>query len=277
MTEQALRFGPEKKLIGILNCPERFEKDFPTALILNAGIVHRVGPFRIHVDLARALANQGIASLRLDLSGLGDSEVRKDLPIGMNRAELDLIDAMDAVREGLGVDKFVLIGLCSGAYNAHQVAVTNQRVAGAVFLDGIAYETKKHARRKLRRRLRYRSLRNAVKRRIVPNALTHEQRGGVDSAEFFTIDKPAEKVAQEIQSMVDRQMQLLYAFTEGYKEVSSADQFREMFNLQPDGEQLQVDYYPNFEHTFSLTPHREIIVNRVATWYANRFGALIQA
>lgn len=58
MTEQALRFGPEKKLIGILNCPERFEKDFPTALILNAGIVHRVGPFRIHVDLARALANQ---------------------------------------------------------------------------------------------------------------------------------------------------------------------------------------------------------------------------
>src|SRR5262249_27402146 len=48
-------------------------KRSPMVLFLNAGAVHRVGPNRMYVDLARSWAEHGLTSLRLDLSGLGDS------------------------------------------------------------------------------------------------------------------------------------------------------------------------------------------------------------
>ncbi|MEL6104642.1 MAG: alpha/beta fold hydrolase [Planctomycetota bacterium] len=271
MKEQVFRFGAGEKLLGVLSRPNEADKELPIAVILNAGIVHRVGPFRLHVDIARVLANRGFASLRMDLSGLGDSAVRTDVPEGTDRAQLDVRDAMDALEVETGVDRFVPIGLCSGAYNAHQIAVSDARVVGGVFLDGIVYETEGHRRRKLQRRLGYRFLRNAVKKRMASDILPVEESGGIDAAEFFTNDKPAEEVAREIETMTARKKQLLFIYTEGYREISSADQFREMFALEPDGDRLQVDYYPNFEHTFRLTPNRGAIVDRVSQWFADRF------
>ena len=120
MNEQVFRFGTGDQLLGVLKRPSSIDNELPIAIILNAGIVHRVGPFRLHVDLARVLANRGFSSLRMDLSGLGDSAIRTDVPEGTDRAMLDVRDAMDALEAELGADRFVPIGLCSGAYNAHQ-------------------------------------------------------------------------------------------------------------------------------------------------------------
>ncbi|MEM6690702.1 MAG: alpha/beta fold hydrolase, partial [Planctomycetota bacterium] len=208
MTEHAYQFGPLGSLTGILNYPDGVDPEAPVAIILNAGIVHRVGPFRLHVDLARALASRGVASLRMDLSGLGDSETRRDLPEGVDRAKLDVDDAMSALEESHDIRQFVLIGLCSGAYNAHQVCVADPRVVGGVFMDGVVFETPEHKRRMLKRRLRYRFLRNAVKKRLDPNALHSDENS--DSAEFFTNDKPAWEIAGEVEAMLRREMQLLF-------------------------------------------------------------------
>ncbi|MEM6472657.1 MAG: hypothetical protein AAF802_24060, partial [Planctomycetota bacterium] len=171
MTERVIRFGPDDSLLGILNVPEHWSQQSPVAVILNAGIVHRAGPFRLHVDLARALSDVGHASLRMDLSGLGDSETRKVLPEGEDRARLDFRDAMRALEEVCGATTFVPLGLCSGAYNAHQVAIDSGRIVGGVFLDGIVYETEGHRRRVRKRRMGYRFLRNAVKRRVSSDLL----------------------------------------------------------------------------------------------------------
>ena len=271
MNEQVLRFGPDDQLIGILNRPREVVDDAPVAVILNAGIVHRVGPFRLHVDLARALAQKGFASVRLDLSGLGDSPVRTSVPEGKDRAELDVRDVMDSLQQSLLVERFVPLGLCSGAYNAHQIAIADNRVAGAVFFDGIVYETPEHRRRKRQEKLGSRFLRNAIKKRVAADIIPSQGGSGIDSAEFFTNDKPASEVADEIRSMLARQMQLLFLYTQGYQEISSADQFGEMFGIEPDDQQLQVDYYSNYEHTFRLTEHRSTVVERVSTWFANRF------
>ena len=46
-------------------------------VIFNAGAVHRVGPNRMTVTLARRLAAMGLPSLRFDLEGLGDSVLRE--------------------------------------------------------------------------------------------------------------------------------------------------------------------------------------------------------
>ncbi|MDZ7781370.1 MAG: hypothetical protein U5R14_15765 [Gemmatimonadota bacterium] len=56
-----MTFGPEGILVGVLTEPDP-DKAIPNApghLILNSGILHRVGASRIYVQIARALADQG--------------------------------------------------------------------------------------------------------------------------------------------------------------------------------------------------------------------------
>jgi pimeloyl-ACP methyl ester carboxylesterase len=103
-------------------------------IFINAGLIHHVGPHRLHVRLAHGLAAHGIASLRLDLSGIGDSPPRTDhLPIHdlVRREPADAITALS----GLGLRRFVLIGLCSGAYSAFHVACDDERVTAAVMIN----------------------------------------------------------------------------------------------------------------------------------------------
>ncbi|MEM9365123.1 MAG: alpha/beta fold hydrolase [Planctomycetota bacterium] len=271
MIEQGFRFGTDDTLMGVLSRPAHTNQEVPVALILNAGIVHRVGPFRLHVDLARALAERGYPSLRIDLSGIGDSEIRNELPEGSDRVELDVADAMASLNADLGTQTFVPIGLCSGAYKSHQVAFRNEHAVGGVFLDGIVYETWGHARRKLLGKMRYRRVRNAIKQRLVKEEPLWAAPSDFDTAEFFSTDQPAREVADEIKAMLQRQMQLLFLYTEGYEDISSARQFKEMFDIDPDGEQLQVDYNVNFEHTLRLTSHRRTVIERIAGWFESRF------
>ena len=74
--EEAVRFGPDERLFGILTepPPAAARPALPPILLLNAGCIHHVGPNRWYVSLARQLAQLGHRVLRFDLSGLGDSQ-----------------------------------------------------------------------------------------------------------------------------------------------------------------------------------------------------------
>ena len=114
MKERVYRFGPQRSLVGIYTepSPDEMIPDAPLAVILNAGIVHHIGPFRLHVDLARRLADAGFRTLRLDLSGLGDSGLRAGKMDASQRALLDVRDALDFLQQHHGVQRFVVMGLC---------------------------------------------------------------------------------------------------------------------------------------------------------------------
>lgn len=77
--EQALLLGPRKSLVGIIAVSPSPLPDAPMVVILNSGIIHRVGAHRVYVPLSRALAAAGFPVLRFDLSGIGDSENRVDM------------------------------------------------------------------------------------------------------------------------------------------------------------------------------------------------------
>lgn len=280
MRQQILRFGPKQSLTGVLSGPEQGSVNeltvgynLPVAVILNAGVVHRSGPFRLHVDLAQRLAQNGFSSLRLDLSGLGDSATRTDLNEGDDRAHLDVQDAFAALADSLDAKRFVLLGLCSGAYNAHNIALADSRVVGNVFLDGLVFSTAGHRRRVTVHRLTSpRFWRNATLRRLRASEIGTFDESAPSAAEFFELDKPAEVVASEITHMLGQGQQLLYLYTQGCEEFSSRHQFEEMFGIQPNEENLQVDYLPNFEHTFPLVYQRKFVVERITKWF-ERFGS----
>lgn len=278
MKEQVCQFGPGDNLLGILTTPDEDKKvdGAPIAIILNAGIVHRIGPFRLHVDLARKLANLGFTTLRLDLSGLGDSQARSGkIESNQSRALLDVTDALDYLSETNGASQFVLLGLCSGAFNAHQVSVRDSRVVGSVFLDGIVFRTVGfYVRWYLSRLFNFRYWRNFLKRRFQNRDRVDKSEGEtLAEQEFFGEDLDRNSVIKDLKSMLDRGVRMLFLYTDGYDDICGRSQFQEMYGLRPDDGQLQVEYYPKSEHTFRLIENRKAACQRVTSWFESHFSA----
>jgi pimeloyl-ACP methyl ester carboxylesterase len=144
MREQAVSFGPRGSLIGVITWPSAPEHSsgtparrgrVPAVLLLNAGILHRIGPNRTYVKIARSLAALGFAVLRFDFSGIGDSLPRDDnLPFEQAAVE-EVREAMDALHIFAGSTQFALMGLCSGAQVTLQAALLEPRVIGAVLIN----------------------------------------------------------------------------------------------------------------------------------------------
>jgi alpha-beta hydrolase superfamily lysophospholipase len=139
--ERVLEFelGPGV-LVGV-SC-EPVERPVATvcAVLLNAGAVRHTGPNRAWVELARRWAANGVPSLRIDLDGIGDSDgdgrvyediyaLHTDVLLQRTRSILDEL----AARGWPG--RFVLVGLCSGAYYAARAALEDDRVAAAFAIN----------------------------------------------------------------------------------------------------------------------------------------------
>jgi Serine aminopeptidase, S33 len=120
--EEALcHFGADGHLFGVFTRPTSEAAAKPAIVMLNAGSIHHVGPHRLYVGLARELALLGHPTLRLDHEGLGDSVLRaagrENHPYPPTAIE-DLRAAMEFLAREHGCERFVVLGLCSGAHTA---------------------------------------------------------------------------------------------------------------------------------------------------------------
>lgn len=135
--EQLVRFGPKEMFFGALTKP--LDRPAETALlVLNAGADHSVGWGRYGVDLAREMAREGFAVLRMDLAGIGETPLwpGQEQPVMYSlRANDDVACAIDWLVAEAGIEKVVLVGRCSGAYPAFLSAVSNKRVAGSFLIN----------------------------------------------------------------------------------------------------------------------------------------------
>lgn len=114
----------------------------PAVLMLNAGAVHAAGPNRLWVRLARRWAGRGVTSLRLDLSGIGDSPPRRGEPdnvVYSRSAMADVAAALDWLRSHEGATACHVMGLCSGAYHSFRAATTGLPVASALMINPLTY------------------------------------------------------------------------------------------------------------------------------------------
>lgn len=138
--EIPLRFGPAESLFGVLAEPpvESTAARRNTAILfLNVGHNYRIGPNRLYVHMARALAACGYRTLRFDLSGIGDSPGTSGPRQGNYYAkgsEADVSAAIDRL-EAEGCTRFWLMGVCSGSFVAFQAALADPRVSGQVLMN----------------------------------------------------------------------------------------------------------------------------------------------
>jgi dienelactone hydrolase len=124
-------FGP---CFGIYCEPNASQDDMPAVLIVNTSAGHHIGDGRLSVLLARRLASQGIASLRMDLGGLGDStSSAREITIDSIFSEQACRDAAMGAEwlAARGHRSVIAFGVCSGAYLSLHVCARHPAVVGA--------------------------------------------------------------------------------------------------------------------------------------------------
>jgi pimeloyl-ACP methyl ester carboxylesterase len=127
--EERMIFGRNNRLSGVL-CRPIAQQPAATVLFLNTGGNPHIGWGRMSVEHARALAAGGIASLRMDIAGLGDATPLEGSPrVALYRQESigDLREALDFL-EARGLTNFTAVGHCSGAWLALNGAVADRRI-----------------------------------------------------------------------------------------------------------------------------------------------------
>ncbi|MBL9028269.1 MAG: alpha/beta hydrolase [Myxococcales bacterium] len=280
IVERVHTFGDDRGLVGVVTSPASPRAGAPAVVLLNAGLVHRVGPFRMHVELARRLAGAGFLVLRMDQSSLGDSQAR---PAGLSyeeRAVLDARQAFDFLTERYGTPRFVVVGLCAGAMNAHRVALADDRVVGCCLLDGYAYRTKgfwirRAASAALDPRA-WRGLAARLARGVKQGSLLHVldrsegdwsapsgESPGEDATSIFAQDwPPLSEVRGELERIVARGVRMLYVYTGGWSDFTHPSQFDEMFPDLP-ARSVDVRYFPEADHTYVILAHREKMLREV--------------
>ncbi len=146
LRETAILFGKDQRLFGVITEPRGpVPEDRPAVLLLNVGADSHVGPHRMNVQHARDLASKGYLTLRLDVGGLGESLAapgRRENQLYDVASVDDVRCAMSALAETRGTRRFVVVGLCSGAFLAYHTAVSDPRVVGQVLLNMFAFEWK---------------------------------------------------------------------------------------------------------------------------------------
>ncbi|MCB9788865.1 MAG: hypothetical protein H6744_19490 [Deltaproteobacteria bacterium] len=290
--EKALAYGESTPLSGVLTLPAGpLHPERPLVVFLNAGLLHHVGPNRLHVTLARALAAAGHASCRFDLAGVGDSPSRGDgLPIP-DGVVADITATLDHLEASLGVRRFVLFGLCAGADNALATA-TDPRVVGCVLLDPSIHRTRgwyRHYYAARARRLEswksvltgrhpaWKRLTDRAARALSPAPVACDAPTADAPPEYFRSGPiTPEAIGARWRAALERHVRFFVVFTLDWSVFYSyRDQLHDCYpDLSFAGTTLH--HRPTTRHTFTTEADRDWLIRSVIQWLADLDAAPAQ-
>ncbi|MBB4844152.1 exosortase A-associated hydrolase 1 [Paucibacter oligotrophus] len=123
-----------ERMLALLSEPAQAPAGKTGVLVIVGGPQYRAGSHRQFTLLGRALASEGVPTLRLDYRGMGDAEgdLRNFETVGE-----DVGAAIDAFVQAAGLESVLLWGLCDGASAAllYCEAQQDPRVRGLVLLN----------------------------------------------------------------------------------------------------------------------------------------------
>lgn len=282
MREELVSFGDQHVLRGIFshNPPLNTEHSRPCIVFLNSGLVSQAGPARLYVELARALAQQGFNSLRFDLSGIGDSDKHRDNRPYQEQIAGDIKAALDLVEEKQGNTRFILLGICTGADNAHKTAVNDPRVTGIVLMDGYAYKTagfyRRHYLKKLSNPVHFlpwlkRTL-SAQAMKLNPASSELKTLQALEKEDYYWSVPPKNKTLKELKLLIARNVEQLHIFSGEWSWCyNHKKQFANMYRSIDFKNTAQSIFFAQSDHTYTLLDDRIKLIKTVTDWTEHNF------
>ena len=260
MMESIFRTEGQNRITGIWANPSPDEPVHDVGfLFLNAGLLHKAGPNRLHVALARHLAANGFPSVRFDVSGLGDSPARGDgLPYHDSRLQ-EATAVMDYMQTR-GVRRFVPIGLCSGADHAFRVAVDDDRVVGSIMLDGYRYPIWRHPHS-------FKAWLKLITGYALYQRMLEKRENAHKISQEFVMESPdRETVEADLFHLVAREVNLYFIYTSTVSNsLAEPAQFWTMFPNAP-REGIEVEYWAETDHMFTMLSQQRRLIDAVVNW-----------
>jgi pimeloyl-ACP methyl ester carboxylesterase len=233
-------------------------------IIFNSGILHRPGPFRMHVRLARALAALGYPTLRFDFPGVGDSLPRATRP------PMEIMrDVLDRAAAASGCERFVVGGICSAADFGWHLGLADPRVVGVLAVDGIARKGRYFLLGRLKRSMG-KSFADWIRfaRRLVTRAKPAVQ---IETVENLR-DWPAPGVERkELRTLLDRGVQLFLLFTGGTTYFLHPGQFGETYGADARAPGVEFHYWALCDHMMYSEVDRVRFIETFSEWMTRRF------
>lgn len=277
--ESAELLGRRRSLLAIATVPQGpAVEGLPAVVFLNTGIVHRIGHNRMYVTFARMLAERGYVTSRFDASGIGDTPPRTDGTQPVQAFLEDIRTVLDWLQRTQGVQRVVLMGLCSGADHAVLYAHTDPRVEGLVLMDPTVRPTARYYFHYVLQRigklenwfsvmtgrsglidLACRHLRIAVKRESNPEDLVLQDLG------FSPHLRQCYRRAAEMHT------RLLTVFTSVSVRQTYQRQVLDAFPEANLGGSLRLECFPESDHVFSRARDRTRLYGVVFDWLAADF------
>jgi len=130
-------------MFGVLSTPgDAARRNAPLILLHNVGANHHIGCNRLYVDFARQWASLGFSALRFDLVGIGDTPAwggRRENDVYSESGIADAGRALDWLASARGYHRFLLAGICSGAYVSYYAALADARVEGVMLMNPLTF------------------------------------------------------------------------------------------------------------------------------------------
>lgn len=235
-------------------------------VLLNAGAVHRQGPFRLYVNLSRRLARYGIGSFRFDQPGIGDSVLAAERPLGSL-----LVEVLDQLQARTGCTRFVVGGICSAADAGWQLALRDPRVQGLLLLDPVAYGSHWFKRGRLLRSRTPGALWRALRRRLGRRRAAASTQAV--EADYRDWPRPEEAPLQ-LGALCQRGVEVLALYTGGIAHYFlHPRQFAATFGPAAHDRHVRFDYWPEVDHLFYRPADRERLIEHVCGWARARFAS----
>ncbi|NNF64653.1 MAG: hypothetical protein HKN07_10380, partial [Acidimicrobiia bacterium] len=209
---------------------------------------------------------------RFDMAGVGDSELVEGGLLYVERTRADVVASMDALSERVDSRRFLLMGLCTGAYNAFRAALIDDRVVGCILLDGYSYPSIRSQIEHYRKRVfQLKRWVDFTKRKLgIDTPSGSAVQGDLVVFENEVVSK--ERFAGELQSLIDRNVRLLLVYTGlGPLSFTYRRQLHDAFPKIALDDVATVHFYPAADHTFTLPGHRQRLLDDLDTWLADEF------
>lgn len=279
--EYAHLINENRNLSGVF-CKAKVRRFDPVVIMINSGLLHHVGPYRLHTVLARQLANIGMNNLRFDLTDLGDSQPGGTRLSKIEQANTDIQEAMAFLEKHYEARSFIVFGLCSGADDAFEISKIDKRVAGTVLIDGHGFRTPKfhvrhvvlHFGRRIISRQKWITLANRLKSRfsrIKGDSFSDTRSEALQ--EGLGLELSRDEVAADIETMTKRGCKLRFIYTGGVSDYYNYHgQFEDCFPETRKNPDVSAIWYSDSDHLFMKRTHREAMISDLVQWFEENYA-----